>query len=100
MRAVSHRADEFLKKYHMGPEEIALHRCTRSFLEEMGRGLRGEETPVMMLPTYLTLEGELPRDRSVIVVDAGGTNFRSAVVPGEPSQRRPFWTRCQTSSCR
>ena len=80
MRAVSDRADEFLKKYHMGPEEIALHRCTRSFLEEMGRGLRGEETPVLMLPTYLTLEGELPRDRSVIVVDAGGTNFRSAVV--------------------
>ena len=55
MRAVSDRADEFLKKYHMGPEEIALHRCTRSFLEEMGRGLRGEETPVLMLPTYLTL---------------------------------------------
>lgn len=72
MRTVSDRADEFLKKYHMEPEAIGLHRCTRGFLEEMGRGLRGAETPVLMLPTYLTLEGELPRDRSVIVVDAGG----------------------------
>ena len=80
MSVFSKRADEFMKQYGMEPQRTDLSQCTKGFLDEMSDGLRGGNSPVLMLPTYLTLEGELPLNRPVIVVDAGGTNFRSALV--------------------
>ena len=33
-----------------------------------------------MLPTYIETERELPRNKPVVVMDAGGTNFRVATI--------------------
>ena len=44
-------------------------------------GLRGDpEAWMLMLPTYLSPEGEHPRGPPAIVIDAGGTNFRIGLV--------------------
>lgn len=51
----------------------------KSFGAEMKAGLEGEESSLMMLPTYITAEGNVPEGERVIVIDAGGTNFRVAV---------------------
>ena len=33
-----------------------------------------------MIPTYINMEGEIPLNEPVISIDAGGTNFRVAVI--------------------
>ena len=54
------------------------------FLSEMDKGLAGRKSSLAMLPTYIDIERELPRDKPVIVMDAGGTNFRVATVTFAP----------------
>ncbi|MBL7006304.1 MAG: hexokinase [Spirochaetia bacterium] len=54
--------------------------CCDQFLDEMRRGLSGEDSPVKMLPTYISMQNDLPVDEPVIVLDAGGTNFRICTV--------------------
>ena len=73
-------AREFLEKYGMSPERIAPARDAVAMCEAMERGLRGEPSPFPMIPTYLSDEGEIPLDRPCVVIDAGGTNFRRALV--------------------
>jgi hexokinase len=50
------------------------------FLDEMKRGLAGEASGLQMLPTFIETEMEVPTDEPVLVLDAGGTNFRVATV--------------------
>lgn len=73
-------AREFLEKYGMSPERIVPARDAAAMCEAMERGLRGEPSPFPMIPTYLSDEGEIPLDRPCVVIDAGGTNFRRALV--------------------
>ena len=49
-------------------------------MEEMERGLAGDDSSLPMIPTYLSDDGAIPKDRSVVVIDAGGTNFRRALI--------------------
>lgn len=74
------KADRFLVRHGMEPERMEPGACAAAFLAHMERGLRGEASSIMMLPTYLTGEGELPMGEPVIAVDAGGTNLRAALV--------------------
>ena len=76
----SQAALEFLEKYGMSPERVSPARDAAAMCEAMERGLRGEASPLPMIPTYLSDEGEIPLDRPCVVIDAGGTNFRRALV--------------------
>ncbi|MBM4028097.1 MAG: hexokinase [Planctomycetes bacterium] len=60
--------------------DISIPETCEVFLSEMDKGLAGKKSSLAMLPTYLEIERELPRDKPVIVMDAGGTNFRVATV--------------------
>ncbi len=52
----------------------------KRILDDMRAGLRGEASSMFMLPSYLPC-GRKPREGvPVIVLDAGGTNLRAAVV--------------------
>ena len=73
-------ATEFLKKYDMEPDQIDMDECCRTFLDEMEKGLAGQESSLEMIPTYMETEKEVPIEKKVIVMDAGGTNFRVAAV--------------------
>lgn len=88
MSGAAENVDKFLKKYGLDPALVDVDSCARAFQADMERGLRGDtEAWMMMLPTYLALDGKVPEDQSTIVIDAGGTNFRIGLFtmrPGGP----------------
>lgn len=71
---------EFLKKYRMDYESINIDQACSDFMKEMERGLLGNNSSLKMIPTFITMDMEIPVEERVIVVDAGGTNFRVAVA--------------------
>ncbi len=71
---------DFLKKYQMDFEELDIDSNVRVFIDEMAQGLAGRESSLAMLPTYMQVDADVPVNKPVIVLDAGGTNFRIATV--------------------
>ena len=55
------------------------------FLSEMEKGLKGEPSSLRMIPAYVGVNGKVPAGSKAAVLDAGGTNFRSAIVSIPPS---------------
>lgn len=47
---------------------------------EMERGLRGDASTLPMLPSYLSPVASVPAGKTVLALDAGGTNLRAARV--------------------
>jgi hexokinase len=47
---------------------------------EMERGLKGQSSPLPMIPSYLRPVSTVPLGKTVIALDAGGTNLRAARV--------------------
>jgi len=80
MRDPRGRVKEFLSNQGMYHGDISIQETCDVFLEEMDKGLSGKKSTLAMLPTYIGTEQDLPRDTPVIVMDAGGTNFRVATV--------------------
>ena len=70
--------------------DIGRQELTTVFLSEMEKGLRGEESSLRMIPAYVGVEGKVKPGAKAAVLDAGGTNFRSAVVsiPPKIEERR------------
>ena len=56
----SEKVRVFLTSHGMEPERIDLSETTAAFLGEMELGLRGRESSIKMIPTYLTADGVLP----------------------------------------
>jgi hexokinase len=79
----------FLRTYRMNPEHFNIEKSCNLFLEEMVKGLSRTESPLMMIPTYIETDADIPLGKPVIVLDAGGTNFRTATIvfdkPGVPT---------------
>jgi hexokinase len=50
------------------------------FNSEMLGGLRGEKSSLRMIPTYIEADNEFLKETPVVAIDAGGTNFRAALV--------------------
>lgn len=46
----------------------------------MKRGLAGRPSSLAMIPSYVSVPDKAPRDEKIVVLDAGGTHFRTAVV--------------------
>jgi hexokinase len=77
---VKAKVTDFLNKNEMDPADIEMENTCRLFLQEMEKGLAAEQSSLAMLPTYIEIERRIPLDKPVIVMDAGGTNFRVATV--------------------
>lgn len=77
---MTERAEAFLKRYGMLDQNFDILSCAREMRQEMEKGLQGKKSSYPMIPTYLTAAGEIPSGQAVAVIDAGGTNFRSALV--------------------
>jgi hexokinase len=80
MKKIKKKVRDFLRKNNMEPADINIDQLCQVFLDEMGKGLAGRKSSLAMLPTYIETEKEIPRNKPVIVMDAGGTNFRTATV--------------------
>ena len=71
----------FLSKRGIDPATVDMHQLIETFLSEMERGLAGDESgSLKMIPTYTEIVQTLPKHEPVIVLDAGGTNFRTCLV--------------------
>ncbi len=73
------KIEEFLTRYGMNAENIDLEENCEKFIKEMDNGLQGIGS-LLMIPTYIGMGKELPIMEPVITIDAGGTNFRVAVI--------------------
>ncbi|NLV37420.1 MAG: hexokinase [Clostridiaceae bacterium] len=73
------RIEEFLARYGMDAGKINLDENRDKFIREMDNGLQGTGS-LLMIPTYIGMDKELPTMEPVITIDAGGTNFRVAVI--------------------
>lgn len=77
---IEQRVHNYLKDQGLSHEDIQLETFIKEFHQDMDAGLAGEKSSMAMLPTYIRGVTELPRNEKVIVLDAGGTNFRAALV--------------------
>ncbi|MBR0496563.1 MAG: hexokinase [Treponema sp.] len=60
--------------------DLDLSSLTKDFLQDMDNGLSGKKSFQDMIKTYIDPSSIAMREKSVIVIDAGGTNFRSSLV--------------------
>lgn len=79
------KVKSFLEKYHLAAEQVDLRAELDSMVAAMNAGLTEERTtddilPLAMLPTFIDVDNKVPYDKPCIVLDAGGTNFRVAVL--------------------
>lgn len=71
---------DFLLRRGITPERIDMDKYCKLFLEEMKRGLEGKQSSLQMIPTFIEVDREIPLNKPVIVLDAGGTHVRVATV--------------------
>lgn len=69
----------------MSPQRVEPARDAAKMAADMERGLAGQGSSMSMIPTYLRSHGTIEDGATAAIIDAGGTNFRSALVtfPGE-----------------
>lgn len=68
---------EFLYNHNAAPEQIHAEESLAALLEDMEHGLSGEGN-IPMLPSYLSPAISVPAGEHCCVLDAGGTNLRTA----------------------
>ena len=72
---------DFLLRHGMDHSTIDMDACSRDYLDEMAQGLETHgQGSLQMIPTFLDAEREIPKNRPVLAIDAGGTNFRTASI--------------------
>jgi len=78
---------EFLKEigFIQTWEEMAPVEAT--FIDHMKKGMAGEKSSLPMIPAYLTVDALPESSQDVIVMDAGGTNLRVALLRITPGQK-------------
>lgn len=74
---------QFLTDHGMNPSRTDPLVYSGLFMEDMKKGLAGNNEAMPMIPTYLSNDGEIPNGTKTIVIDAGGTNFRCALLKFE-----------------
>ena len=78
--------EEFLSENGLATAaEIDRQGLLSAFISEMEKGLRGDESSLRMIPTYVGVDGKVKPGDKAAVLDAGGTNFRSAIVSIPPA---------------
>ena len=76
----SPKALQFLQEHGMSPETVQPVREAVKMAEEMELGRAGHAASIPMIPTYLSDAGRIPLHEPVVVIDAGGTNFRCGLA--------------------
>ena len=77
---------EFIKISGLTAGMEDFQRWMADFKGEMAAGLAGKPSSLRMIPTYLSAESLPWQGQSVIVLDAGGTNLRIALMEFVPGQ--------------
>ncbi len=75
---------EFFAKYRFSAN-VDMNALLAEFDRQMTAGLEGKVQSLAMIPAYVDVNRTVPTNTPIIVLDAGGTNLRVAVVQFEPS---------------
>ncbi len=75
----------FLKNHKLRVLDIDFQKLVDDFNLEMDNGLKGIDSSLFMIPTYIEAENDLLTEVPVVAIDAGGTNFRITVVSFDKS---------------
>jgi hexokinase len=70
----------FLEEHKLNSENVNIQQIVDLFTSDMLKGLDGRESTLRMIPTYIEAENQFITGVPVVAVDAGGTNFRAALV--------------------
>jgi hexokinase len=73
-------SEKFLIEHKMRAMDINIQNIIDLFTIDMLNGLAGKESTLRMIPTYIEADNQFLTGVPVVAVDAGGTNFRSALV--------------------
>jgi len=83
---------EFARYYGFHYDSVNPYALMKEALIEMERGLEGLSSSLPMIPSYVTPVTRIPAGKTVLALDAGGTNLRSSLVQfnenGEASAQR------------
>ena len=75
------RTEDFLKRHMLSASSVDEDKTLDFMLSEMEKGLAKENgSSLQMIPTYVSTDADIVPGKSVIVMDAGGTNFRTCLV--------------------
>lgn len=74
------KVNQFLLKHKLSPDSVDLDKIVDLFIKEMKFGLENKNSMLPMIPTYTEEGKDIKSGESVIVLDAGGTNFRTCLV--------------------
>ena len=70
----------FLSEINMHTSNIDVDFHIDKFREEMQKGLEGKESSLAMLPHFIDMEISIPLNKSVAVLDAGGSHLKFGIV--------------------
>ncbi len=79
------RVNNFLNKNGLDVNTINRAGLLAAFDAEMTAGLAGGDSSLAMIPSFISINREIKTDTPVVVLDAGGTNLRTAVVQVDQS---------------
>ena len=70
----------FLAEHKIRSIDIDIQQIVDLLTLDMSQGLQGKGSTLRMIPTYIEAENQFLTGVPVVAVDAGGTNFRAALV--------------------
>lgn len=74
------KVDAFLAENRIDADSISFDNVLSFFLSEMKNGLDGKKSSLPMIPTYQGIGEEIEDGAKAVVLDLGGTNFRTCLV--------------------
>lgn len=72
--------NDFLELHRIRPADVDMEELAHVFTEDMNLGLAGTGKGMRMIPTFIEADNDFRKDTPVLAIDAGGTNFRAAIV--------------------
>jgi hexokinase len=72
--------ESFLEEHKVTPGNINFQQIVDLFTTDMLNGLQGKNSSLRMIPTYIEADNQFLTGTPVVAIDAGGTNFRAALV--------------------
>jgi len=78
---------DFISRNWLTADGISHTTIIKDLINEMEKGLAGSRSSLAMLPSYIHTDFSLPLNTPVIALDAGGTNFRAAVISFRENNR-------------
>jgi hexokinase len=78
---------DFINRNRLATDGISHTTIIKDLINEMEKGLAGNKSSLAMLPSYIHTDFSLPLNTPVIALDAGGTNFRVAVISFRENNR-------------